>query len=286
MKLTTKALAAGLLATILIGSANAKDTASPRITVTNLAYSQSVSQYFEVARVKSNSTLNAQRHSVAATASESGSYAAGTYSYIEQGELGTFTNDIKGALLQGTSFRLVQGKAFDAGSPQPSKAEQVLGQMQTGKMAKPSRQPDVRDIIARIKKGEFSGADYVLFGTVSSIEFRDEVSPLQGTSSETQQLSLDLVADFSLINTRTYEIKAAFSAQGAGNDTKIVSARDDVVRHNRGKVIRETSQTLSKDVYQQLVGQLGLPDRSADEQESGSSAARTREQVQQVIILK
>lgn len=286
MKLTSKILAAGLLATFLSASASAKGDTAPRIAVTNLAYSQSVSQYFEVARVKSNSTLNAQSHSVAATSSESGTYAAGTYSYIEQGELGSFTSDIKGALLKGTSFHLMQGKAFDGGAPQPSHAEQVLGQMQTGKMSRPTRQPDVRDIIARIRKGEFAGADYVLFGTVSSIEFRDEVSPLQGTSSETQQLSLDLVADFSLISTSTYEIKAAFSAQGAGNDTKIVSARGDVVRPNRGKVIRETSQTLAKNVYEQLTSQLGLPDRSTGEDSGAGAAARTHDNVQQVIILK
>ena len=38
------------------------------------------------------------------------------YSYIEQRELGGYTNDIKGAILQGTYFRLVQGKGFDAGA--------------------------------------------------------------------------------------------------------------------------------------------------------------------------
>ncbi len=47
--------------------------------------------------------------------------------------------------------------------------------------------------------------------------------PMQGTSSATRQYGLQLLADFSLINTKTYEIKAAFSAQGAGNDTKILS---------------------------------------------------------------
>lgn len=230
---------------------------APAIAVTDLAYSQAVAQYFEAATYKSNSNLAATRNSLNASESSSGTYVAGNYSYIEQRELGSFTNDLKGALLRGTSLRLVQGKGFDAGTPQSSKAEQVLNQMQTGKMAKPVKQPEVKDIIARIKKGEFPGADYVLFGTLSSVEFRDQLSPLQGSSSATYQYSLDLLADFSLINTKTYEIKAAFSAQGAGNDTKILSIRGDIVAPNRAKVMRETSRTLAQSAYEQLVEQLG-----------------------------
>lgn len=244
----------------LFGSAAWAQTASPRIAVTDLAYTQAVSQYFEVAKSKGNSTLNANAHSIATTSSGSGTYVAGTYSYVEQRELGSFTNDIRGALLKGTAFRLVQGKVFDSGAPQPTKAEQVLNQVKTGQMTVPKRQPEVKDIIARIRKGEFNGADYVLFGTLSNIEFRDELSPLQGTTSGSYLFSLDLVADFTLINTKTYEIKAAFSAQGAGNDTKLLSNRGDIVRPNRGGVMRETSQTLAANVYDQLVEQLGLSD--------------------------
>lgn len=283
-------LTVGLIATLLSASVWAKNEVSPRIAVTDLAYSQSVLQYFQVAQSKSNSTLNAGRHTIAATTNESGDYASGTYSYIEQRELGGFSNDIRGALLKGTKFRLVQGRSFDAGAPQPSRAEQVLKQMKTGKMATPVRQPDVKNIIARIRNGEFKGADYVLFGTLSSIEFRDEVSPLQGTSSNTYQFSLDIVADFSLISTKDYEIRAAFSAQGAGNDTKILSERGDIVRPNRGKVIRETSQTLARDVFEQFIDQLGLTsqDNTADDNGGDAGGSHAVRSVQQgkVIILK
>ena len=254
--------------------------AAPRIAVTDLAYAQRVSEYFEASTYQRSSQMSAQgshsggyshgpysgsgshsgSHSVQASEQASGTYVAGRYSYIEQRELGGFTNDIKGALLRGTAFRLVQGKGFDAGAPQPSKAEQVLNQVQGGKMAKPVRQPEVNDIIARIKKGEFNGADYVLFGVVSSVEFSDALSPLQGTSSATRQYGLDLLADFSLIHTKTYEIKAAFSAQGAGNDTKILSHRGDIAPPNRAKVMRETSQSLAQSVFQQLSDQLGYTD--------------------------
>ena len=252
----------------------------PRIAVTDLAYAQQVSEYFEAGTYQRSSQMSAQAsasgshshgryggggsyggsQSVQASEQASGTYVAGRYSYIEQRELGSYTNDIKGALLRGTTFKLVQGKGFDAGAPQPSKAEQVLNQVQGGKMARPVRQPEVDDIIARIRKGEFNGADYVLFGVVSSIDFSDALSPLQGTSSATRQYGLDLLADFSLINTRSYEIKAAFSAQGSGNDTRILSSRGDVAPPNRAKVMRETSQSLAQSVFQQLSDQLGYSD--------------------------
>jgi len=234
----------------------------PRVAVTDLAYTQAVAQYFEAGTYKSSGTVSAHSGmysgSMSASHQSSGTYVAGSYSYMEQRELGSFSSDIRGLLLKGGQFRVVQGKRFDAGDPQPTKAEQVLNQLQTGKMAKPVRQPEVKDIIARIKKGEFPGADYVLFGTLTSMEFRDSLSPLQGTTTTSHQFTLDLVADFSLINTKTYEIKASFSAQGAGNDTKLLSVRGDVQPPNRGKVIRETSKSLSVSVYEQLADQLGL----------------------------
>lgn len=245
---------------------------SVRVAVTNLAYEQQVSEYFVAASQNYKNKVNARdshhgnayggggQSSLQASAEGSGTYVAGRYSYIEQRDLAGYTNDIKGALLQGTYFKLVQGKAFDAGKPQPSKAEQVLNQVQTGKMATPVRQPSVNDIITRIKKGEFNGADYVLFGSVSSIEFTDALSPLQGTTNATYQFGLQLLADFSLINTRTYEIKAAFSAQGEGNDTKILSIRGDIAPPNRAKVMRETSRSLAQDVHDQLISQLGYSD--------------------------
>ncbi|CAN7191034.1 MULTISPECIES: hypothetical protein [unclassified Acidovorax] len=271
---TTLAAALSVLAvTALTWSAGAQaQNAAPKIAVTDLAYAQQVSEYFVAGAYQRSAQMSAGgsashgmyggsgSHSMQASEQASGTYVAGRYSYIEQRELGGYTNDIKGALLQGTYFRLVQGKGFDAGKPQNSKAEQVLNQVQTGKMAAPQAQNQVANVTARIKKGEFAGADYVLFGVVSSINFTDALSPLQGTSSATRQYGLQLLADFSLINTRTYEIKAAFSAQGEGNDTKILSNRGDIAPPNRAKVISETSRSLAQSVYEQLAGQLGYTD--------------------------
>lgn len=232
----------GIAAICLGTSLAAQAQNAPKIAVTDLAYSQAVSEYFQVGTFQSSAQYRASLYHASGSAQSSGTYAEGVYSYMEQRELGSFTNDIKGALLKGTRFQLIQGKTFDAGAPQSSKAEQVLRQVQTGKMATPVRQSEVKDIIARIRKGEFAGADYVLFGTLSTMQFRDSLSPLQGTSSATHQFSLDLLADFSLIN------------------TKILSNRGDVAPPNRAKVMRETSQSLAMNVYEQIVDQLYASD--------------------------
>jgi curli biogenesis system outer membrane secretion channel CsgG len=239
--------------------------AQPRIAVTDLAYTQEVAEYFEVATIRQSGSMsahaNANSAGMAANVQTQGTYVAGTSSYVEQRELGSFSNDIKGSLLKGTGFRLVQGKLFDSGEPRNSKAEDVLNQVKTGKVAKPVRQPQVMDIVARIRKGEFNGADYVLFGTLTSLQFRDSVTQIQGTANASHIFSLDLVADFSLISTKTYEIVAAFSAEGAGSDTKLLSTRLDILPPNRGKVIRETSKSLAGSVFDQLSEQVALADR-------------------------
>lgn len=270
-----------ILAISLAPTAGAQAQSVSRIAVTDLAYTKAVSEYFDAGTFKGSSQMQANRHSATASSQGSGTYVGGQHSYLEQRELGSFTNDIKGALLKGTAFKLIQSRGFDAGNPQPTKAEQALNQIKTGKVAAPVRQPGVKDVIARIKKGEFKGADYVLFGSLSHVEFTDQYSPLQGTTTATRQYGLDLLADFSLIDTKSYEIKAAFSAQGAGNDTKMVSNRGDIVPPNRVKVMRETSQSLAANVFEQLMSQLGY---AAGTPAPGQPAEP--QQADQVIILK
>ncbi len=68
-------------------------------------------------------------------------------SYIEQNELRKFSGDIKGEILKSRQFQLVQGTPYTA-----------------------EAKADVYDVIKRIKAGNFKGADYVLFGTLSDID--------------------------------------------------------------------------------------------------------------------
>lgn len=250
--------------------------AAPKVAVTDLAYTEAVSQYFEVSTYKATSDVNANRNAIVAKQKVDATEVKSEHQYIEQRELGGFSSDIRGEILKGTTFQLVQAKRFDTGKPQNIKAEQTLNQIKTGKLATPVKQPEVLDIVNRIKKGEFAGADYVLFGTLTSVEFRDEVSPLQGTTSTTYMLRLDLIADFSLINTKSLEIMASFSASGASSETKILSNRGDIVKHNRGKLIKDTSKALAADVYAELnaqlqtTGKLSSSVRNSDAEDTGS----------------
>lgn len=203
--------------------------AAPKVAVADLAFQERVEQYIHTVSAQSN--LQANRYNASGSTSYN-EYEARS-SYIEQGELRQFAGDIKGEILRTGMFQLVQGTPYTARSSE-----------------------DVYDVIKRIKNGNFKGADYVLFGTVSDIDFRQDINELTNTNSYSAILSLTLVADFSLINTRTLEITSAFTATGEGQDTKLVNNRDVHVSLNRGRVVRDVSKSIGEDVAGQLRLQL------------------------------
>jgi hypothetical protein len=250
----------------------------PKVAVTDLAYEERVSEYFRVVSATEKSSLRAsgreseresdygyaRRSSGSVNAkSESSYYAAeGTYSYIDRGEMRKFTADIKGGMLKSGRFQLVQGKPFT-----DTKHTEKL-----------------YDIIARIKQGMYPGADYVLFGSINNIEFRQETNPIDHTNTVSHTLSLELVGEFSLVSTRNYQIKSAFSAMGTGQDVKLMSSVGGRVVLNRGKVISEVSKSLGEDVTRQLEEQLG----GLGSDDSRDSSYRTREESsrEEVIIFR
>ena len=246
LPMTIRHLACVILATAL-SLPVAWAAGEPRIAVTDLTYEEKVSEYFRTVDATSRNSLTARHgevetdfgrasHGQVQTTNENTYHTTEhAYTYIERGELRTYTADLKGALLKDGRLRLVQARPY-AGRPTER----------------------IHDIIGRIKQGNYPGADYVLFGTVSNIAFRQESMPLAMGTSSTANLTLDLVADFSLINTRTFEIKAAFSANGSGQDTKIVAHNGDQVVLNRSKVMQETSRSLAENAYQELLNQLGI----------------------------
>lgn len=254
--------------TLVAGQGIAHASGEPKIAVTDLTYEEKVSQYFRVVSASSRSSIDASAreretdHSYAARSRVRGQSQSsyheeeGVYTYIDRGELRTYTADLKGALLKSGQIRLVQARPY---------------------VGKPTER--IYDIIARIKQGFYPGADYVLFGSVSNIAFRQEAMPLAMGSSTTANLTLDLVADFSLINTRTYEVKAAFSASGSGQDTKIISRAGDHVVLNRAKVMQETSRSLAENAYVEMMTQLGFGRATIgrNSSDTGSQASRERD---------
>lgn len=203
--------------------------AAPKVAVTDMAFEQQVEEYIHT--VSAQTSFQASPYSASGSASYNEYEARNTY--IEQGELRKFSGDIKGEILKSGMFQLVQGTPYTAGSKE-----------------------DVYDVIKRIKNGNFKGADYVLFGTVSDIDFHQDVNEIANTNTHSAVLGLTLVGDFSLINTRTFEITSAFTAMGEGQDTKLVNGNDVRVTPNRGRVVREVSKSIGVDVARQLREQL------------------------------
>lgn len=223
---------------------------SLRVAVTDLAYEERVQEYFRNITASEKSSLRASGReserendysysrrssgSLNAKSESSFTYSEGTYSYIERGELRKFTADIKGEILKSGYFQVTQAKPFTA-----KNSEKLY------------------DVISRIKQGMYPGADYVLFGSVSSIEFRQEANPIDHTDTVSHTLSLELVGEFSLVSTRNYQVKSAFTAMGTGQDVKLLSSRGGRVVLNRGKVISEVSKSLGVEVLKQMEEQLG-----------------------------
>jgi hypothetical protein len=204
--------------------------AAPKIAVTDIAYEASVDQYVHVI----SSRDDHQQDYYGASGSSSYDEYTTQNSYLEQTEIRRFSGDIKGQMLKTGMFQLIQGTPYTANAKR-----------------------DVYDVIKRIKAGDFEGADYVLFGTLSDIDFTQDMNELANTDSYSAVLALTLVADFSLINTKTYEITSAFTAMGEAQDTKLVNDRDTHVSLNRPRVVREVSRSLGEDVARQLSEQLG-----------------------------
>ena len=250
MSFRVSCLAAGLLLSASVFAAPPVSSGPPRVAVTDLTYEEKVSEYFRVVSASEKSSLRASgreseresdygssaRRSGSVNAKSESKYfeAEGTYTYIDRGELRKFTGDVKGEMLKSRCCQVMQGKPYT----DTKNTEKIY------------------DIIARIKQGYYPGADYVLFGTISSIQFRQEANPVMNTNTVSHTLSLELVVDFSLINTKNYKVRAAFSAMGEGQDVKLLSSAGGRVVLNRGKVISETSKTLGVDVIRQLQEQL------------------------------
>ena len=236
--------------------AQAAWSADPKIAVTDLSYETKVKkqntkiEYSEKHRQSASSKESDESASDRSSSRSELSYNASsnTEIEIERGELRKFTADIKGQLLK-SGYRLVQGKPWTA-----KETETMF------------------DIIERIKQGYYPGADYVLFGVVNHAELRRDDNPIQGSNATSHTLSVELVAEFSLIDTKTYEVKAGFSAMGEGSDTKMTNSPN--ARHilNRSKAMQEVSRSLGEAVAKELSDQFG-----------GKSAARSERKTETVV---
>lgn len=202
----------------------------PKVAVTDLAYEKKVKDYINV--VDSNPNTNLGNSVDEST--NSYHKVEGTYTYINQTELHKFVGDVKGEIKKSGLLDLIQGRPY-SGDPEYD---------------------NIHDIIARIDQGDFEGADYVLFGRLSDIQFSENVMNIQHTNTYSKTLNLTVVAEFNLINTQTHEIKAAFTAKGEGKEIKLMTNLDQKITLNRANLVSKASKSLGKDVLAQLEEQL------------------------------
>ena len=236
------------------GAAQAQTTGGVSIAVTELSYEQTVRSHF--AFVDANSHSQTQMNAGMAMTQSDGSVraASGDLIQINRGEMHQFTGDIKGALIKSGQFKIIQGRPWTKQDTSTIVAGCIPPKCD-GSPTTFSENVTLFDVIDRIKKGYYPGADYVLFGTVTNIEDRNEALPIQGSNAVNYSLSVSLVADFSLVNTKTYQVTAGFSAIGEGNDARLVNSAAAVVRPSASKALLEVSRSLGDDVARQILEQ-------------------------------
>jgi hypothetical protein len=150
-----------------------------------------------------------------------------SYSYLETRDITNFTADIRGEIRKGNRFTLSDFK------PTPLNSDVAY------------------DVIGKIKKGFYPGANYVLFGTVSEMTPYQNTYTPDGSDRVNLTYGLTLVAQFRVINTKTFQDIASFSATGEGSDTKIISA-GIMAEPNHALIMRDVSVSLGQDVIKQL----------------------------------
>lgn len=216
-----------------------KSQSALRVAVADLAYEQKVSEFFYQYNRSTNTSNNnfakndtdGHKSGFDNQFSNTETESAGTIVRMERAELRKFTSDIKGELIKSGQFRVTQAKPW----------------LQ-------NESPTVFDVIERIKGGYFPNADLVLFGVINNVDFRVEANHIQGSSSQSRGLYLEMVVEFSLIDTRTNEVVASFTASGEGQEVRLGSA-GDTAGFNRVKVIQEASQDLGRNVAKEILVQ-------------------------------
>ena len=157
---------------------------------------------------------------------------SGYESKMEYGELRYLANPIRGLLIK-SGYKVVQAKAT---------------------VAMPNQGDEYFDIVKRIKLGDFGDADYVLYGVLAEVSNTDNVSDIPGTKSTSHQMTLEVIVDFNIIDTKTSQIVASFVASGEGKDVQI-DGRDAGYKPSSAKLMKLASLYLAEDVRKNLAAQ-------------------------------
>ena len=217
------------------------------IAVTDLSLKKEVQDFFydEKFNYKSNlQTSNAsvsvgddksaQFPNVNANAEASYSKQFGTKRVVSYSEVRGLNADIKRALIV-AGYKVIQSA--------PNVA------------AKENEDDSFFSLKKRILNGDFHDAEFVLHGTVVSVDSRATTDHIQGTSDFSYKLENAIIAEFTLVNTETMQVAASFTAMGNGQDMYLGKANAQYVP-NMNRITKDLLSSFSQDAQKKLLDQL------------------------------
>ena len=150
----------------------------------------------------------------------------------EYGEIRGVSGSIKGMLIK-SGFKVIQG------------VPNIVSTEQTD---------DYFDINNRIKAGVFENADYVLYGVLAEQTRNHLSAPITETQNSMAIHTLDMTVDFSLIDTKNFQVVASFVGMGSGSDSRI-DGQNEGYEPNQARMMKQVSDSLAENVAYQLGNQ-------------------------------
>jgi hypothetical protein len=156
----------------------------------------------------------------------------GTQTKIEYGEMRGLSGAVRSVLIK-AGYTVIQGKPAQS---------------------RPDEGDEFFDIARRIKAGDFGKAQYVLYGMLGEISPLSGREKIQGTDTYMLTNSMDIVVDYSVIDTKSMEVVASFTAHGSGSYKRMVS-NDSTYTPSSAKIIRQIAASLAQEVAANLADQ-------------------------------
>lgn len=151
---------------------------------------------------------------------------------INYGEIRGLSGSIKGMLIK-AGYKVIQARP---------------------NVARIDQNDDFFDIVKRIEAGEFSSADYVLYGVLTALSQSNQSAAITGTSNSMSINELDIAIDFSLIDTQTYRVVASFVASGSATDNRI-DGEAEGYKPNLSRMLKQVAVNLAENVASHLASQ-------------------------------
>lgn len=107
-----------------------------------------------------------------------------------------------------------------------------------------------------IDDNAFPESDFIMLGIVNYVNATTVTTSDAAKRTKTSQLTLDMVGEFSLVNTATKKVDVYFTVMGTGTDTKTLNIASDTAPLNKIKIITDASNALANAASQELEIQL------------------------------